>query len=89
MRMLGRGRPFILEFINPKKSVSCYQRVDEMRELANQFKDVRGLEMKIATRQDFDELKASCTTKAKSYCALVWTKIKMDQQTLDEKLNTI
>lgn len=24
VRMLGDGRPFILEFINPKKSLSCY-----------------------------------------------------------------
>lgn len=24
VRMLGRGRPFILEFKNPKKGVSCY-----------------------------------------------------------------
>ena len=35
VRMLGHGRPFILEFVNPKKSISCHQRLDEMREMAN------------------------------------------------------
>ena len=35
VRMLGRGRPFILEFKNPKKGVSCYQRIEEMQKLAN------------------------------------------------------
>jgi len=24
VRMLGRGRPFIMEFVNPKKGVSCH-----------------------------------------------------------------
>lgn len=23
VRMLGRGRPFVMEFVNPKKSLSC------------------------------------------------------------------
>ena len=30
VRMLGRGRPFILEFINPRKGVTCHQRAKEM-----------------------------------------------------------
>ena len=30
VRMLGRGRPFIMEFVNPKKAVSCYSRVPEL-----------------------------------------------------------
>ena len=63
VRMLGDGRPFILEFINPKKSLSCHQRVNEMRELANRSDKVKALGMEFASKRDFEELKASCTTK--------------------------
>ena len=30
VRMIGQGRPFILEFINSHKGVSCHQKVSEM-----------------------------------------------------------
>jgi len=63
VRMLGDGRPFILEFINPRKSLTCHQRLDEMRALANKSDKVKALKMDMATRRDFEELKASCTTK--------------------------
>ena len=89
MRMLGDGRPFILEFINPRKSLSCYQRIDEMRLIANRSDKVKALRMHMATKRDFEELKASCTTKQKSYVSLVWVKDPTDQETLDAKLNTI
>ena len=63
VRMLGNGRPFILEFINPKKSLTCHQRLDEMRAMANKSEKVKALGMEMATKKDFEELKASCTTK--------------------------
>ena len=74
VRMLGHGRPFILEFVNPRKSLTCHQRLPEMRQFANQSSKVRALGMEIATKRDFEELKASCTTKQKSYVSLVWVK---------------
>jgi len=89
VRMLGHGRPFILEFINPKKSLSCHQRLDEMRALANKSDKVKALKMGIATKQDFEELKASCATKQKSYVSLVWVKDPVTQEILDEKLNSL
>ena len=30
VRMLGQGRPFILEFSNPRKGISCHKRIKEM-----------------------------------------------------------
>ena len=74
MRMLGDGRPFILEFVNPKKSLTCHTRLDEMRAMANKSEKVKALRMQMATKQDFEELKASCATKQKSYVSLVWVK---------------
>ena len=35
VRMIGQGRPFILEFINSQKGVSCHNRVKEMADLTN------------------------------------------------------
>mmetsp|Transcript_806 Transcript_806/g.1216 ORF Transcript_806/g.1216 Transcript_806/m.1216 type:complete len:106 (+) Transcript_806:1161-1478(+) len=87
--MLGHGRPFILEFVNPRKSLSCYQKVPEMRQLANKSAKVRALAMEFATKQDFEELKASCATKQKSYVSLVWVKDSVTQEKLDTVLNTV
>ena len=87
--MLGHGRPFILEFINPRKSITCHQRVDEMRAIANKSDKVKALQMQFATRQDFEELKASCATKQKSYVSLVWVKDPVTQDILSQKLNSI
>jgi tRNA pseudouridine synthase 10 len=29
VRMLGEGRPFIIEFENPKRSISCHEHVND------------------------------------------------------------
>ena len=44
--------------------------------------------MQIATKRDFDELKASCSTKAKAYVSIVWVKEKLTQSHMDT-LNAI
>lgn len=31
MRMLGKGRPFIMEFVNPKKVLSCKQEIPTLQ----------------------------------------------------------
>ena len=51
VRMVGHGRPFILEFINPHKGVTCHKRVSEMSSIANSQSDVvKALDMQIATK---------------------------------------
>lgn len=45
-----------------------------MRAMANKSEKVKALRMQMATKQDFEELKASCATKQKSYVSLVWVK---------------
>ena len=64
VRMLGHGRPFILEFINPRKSISCHSHLKQMRQMANENSSkVRALGMEIASKKDFEELKDSVATK--------------------------
>ena len=53
VRMLGQGRPFIAEFINPKKAVSCHQRTSEFESLV-QSDLVKCNQMKIANKEIFD-----------------------------------
>ena len=50
VRMLGDGRPFILEFVNPRKNQTCHQRLAEMRQMANQSTKVKALGMEFATK---------------------------------------
>jgi len=33
VRMLGRGRPFILELINPKKTISCKGKIPTLQNM--------------------------------------------------------
>ena len=49
-----------------------------MRELANRSDKVKALGMEFASKRDFEELKASCTTKQKSYVSLVWVRDPID-----------
>ena len=60
-----------------------------MAQIGNsQSEVVKGLDMAIASKQDFEELKASCNSKAKAYVSIVWVKDKLDQSQL-EKLNAV
>lgn len=78
MRMLGQGRPFIMEFVNPKLSTSGAAAVND--------ETLRGLmktdlvfchDFKIVDRQFFDSLKEIETSKAKSYSCIVWVQRKI------------
>ena len=44
--------------------------------------------MKMASRSDFEELKASCNTKAKAYVSVVWVKEEITKDHI-EKLNAV
>jgi tRNA pseudouridine synthase 10 len=71
VRMLGRGRPFVMEFTNPKKAISCHQAVKEAAELC-QSDLVTINSAKIINSNFFDDFKAAIEEKAKSYSAVVW-----------------
>ena len=73
--MLGEGRPFIIEFVNPKKSISCHEKIDDayLRSLMNtDLVYCHGF--KIVDREFFDSLKDIEISKAKSYSCIVWVK---------------
>lgn len=75
VRMLGKGRPFVMEFVNPKKGVSCRDKISDagFRELINSSL-VYCHEFKLVNKQFFDALKEIEASKAKSYSCIVWVK---------------
>ena len=75
MRMLGEGRPFIMEFVNPKKSRSVRALINDesLREvMKSDLVYCHGF--KIVDKQFFDSLKDIEISKAKSYSCVVWVK---------------
>ena len=71
VRMLGKGRPFIFEFVNPRRAISCYKVVDK---ISVESPYVSCTDFKIVDKSFFDRLKEIEGTKAKSYAAVICSK---------------
>lgn len=70
--MLGSGRPFILELVNPKKSLSITQEfLSSAQERINKNPLVNVHELKLGGTECFDILKESEEDKIKMYSCLV------------------
>ena len=81
VRMLGKGRPFIIEFANPKKSISCRDSIkDEILQSVMNTDLVYCHDFKVVTKEFFDSLKEIETSKAKSYSCVVWVKRRITPQ---------
>ena len=73
MRMLGQGRPFIMEFVSPKLNMSCRERIADkpLRELiASELVYCHGF--KIVNKKFFYSIKDIEISNAKSYSCIVW-----------------
>ena len=77
--MLGEGRPFIMEFINPKKVMSCKDKIGQIQSLI-QSDVVKCRDFQIVNKFFFDELKKIEDSKAKSYCCVVWVKRRITKK---------
>lgn len=89
VRMLGTGRPFIFEFINPKKAISCHE---EFKKLVIDNEWVKCHDFKIVDKNFFDKMKEIENLKAKRYCAIVRVGIDSAMEIKDsdiEKLNAL
>jgi tRNA pseudouridine synthase 10 len=54
VRMLGTGRPFIFEFINPRNAISC---LDMVKDIKFESPYVACRDFKIVNKEFFDHLK--------------------------------
>lgn len=69
--MLGIGRPFIMEFINPKNIISVKDKIKDIGKLITSDV-VYCHDFKLVDKKFFDDLKDIENSKAKAYCCVVW-----------------
>lgn len=89
VRMLGEGRPFIIEVINPHVLKINKDGLKQLRRKINQEEDVAVRDLQTALRSDTTKLKEGEELKKKSYSAMCWSKSPITQEELDNKLSAI
>eukprot|EP00057_Strongylocentrotus_purpuratus_P032401 XP_787517.3 PREDICTED: putative tRNA pseudouridine synthase Pus10 [Strongylocentrotus purpuratus] len=88
VRTLGKGRPFVVEVLNPRKNVVCTEACKELQEEINRrTSDVGVRDLQIVGRDATMKLKEGETEKSKSYMALVRVASPVSQEDL-QLLNT-
>ena len=87
VRMLGKGRPFMLEIINPKKNKE--KNLEEIEEEINsnsKFIKIKNLES--CNKEYTEHIKKAEVNKMKIYSCFVWTKKELNEDDIN-KLNSI
>jgi len=85
VRMLGKGRPFVLEVINPKKTVHTQKKIQQLQDTINTSTHLISVrDMQIVQKHDLAKLRDGEETKNKFYVALCKTPGReVTQETLD------
>ncbi|TYZ56992.1 hypothetical protein PybrP1_008904 [[Pythium] brassicae (nom. inval.)] len=90
VRMLGNGRPFILEVIDAKKAnltAAEYKEVEDVVNAANVgIVEIR--HTKASTKEYFAGLQAGADSKKKTYCCVVWSEAELTPEAV-AKLDAI
>ncbi|XP_078494575.1 tRNA pseudouridine synthase Pus10-like [Ciona intestinalis] len=85
VRMLGRGRPFILELINPRISTCSTDEMKDLQTKINSSTDlVRVRDLQIVEKSDCKTLKQGEEEKTKSYSALCCFLDTPSQETIEK-----
>lgn len=85
VRMLGRGRPFAIELVNPKRTKFSYELLRKIENKINTNPQVTVKHLQNVTKDQLKELKSGEEFKIKVYQALCFTKGELPDL---EKLNT-
>merc|ERR1719483_834196 len=89
VRMLGSGRPFVIELINPHASKFTKDEIAKLQQRINaSTKDVQVRDLQIVTKENTDKLKQGEEDKTKTYTAYCWCERKLEQADVDT-LNNI
>ncbi|XP_060568856.1 tRNA pseudouridine synthase Pus10-like [Ruditapes philippinarum] len=84
--MLGNGRPFVLELVNPRRRELTQDEMTKIQKAINaNTKDIRCRDLQIVTKEETDILKQGEIDKVKRYSALCWSKLPVT----DEQLATL
>ncbi|CAG8448758.1 21618_t:CDS:10, partial [Gigaspora rosea] len=82
VRMLGNGRPFFMEIINPRNPFPSKEALNDVQEEIN--KEYTDLFWKPKSKQDLSIIKEGEETKTKTYSALAWISKKVTPEVIDE-----
>eukprot|EP00039_Didymoeca_costata_P006890 m.94324 g.94324 ORF g.94324 m.94324 type:complete len:491 (-) comp13440_c0_seq2:198-1670(-) len=83
VRCLGGGRPFAIEFINPRVAFLSETKLREIQTEINegQHKDLVGVkDLKMVSRQALTVLKEGEKDKRKVYCCIIWTSSEVTEE---------
>ncbi|XP_052270788.1 tRNA pseudouridine synthase Pus10-like isoform X2 [Dreissena polymorpha] len=85
VRMLGNGRPFVLELVNPRCRSFTQEQMNKIQESINAATtDIQCRDLQIVTKEETDILKQGEIDKVKLYRALCWTNQPISDQQLDQ-----
>ncbi|KAK3581423.1 hypothetical protein CHS0354_016285 [Potamilus streckersoni] len=85
VRMLGSGRPFVVELINPHKVKFSQQDLTNLQRKINEStEDIKVRDLQIVSKEDTLVLKEGETEKIKSYLAVCWTEDPVPDEKLEQ-----
>ncbi|KAL5009163.1 hypothetical protein ScPMuIL_014744 [Solemya velum] len=85
VRMLGAGRPFLVELINPHLVNWMPEDITQLQKSINgDTKDVKVNDLQVVPREETDRLKEGEMEKEKTYTALCWSTKVLTQEDLDK-----
>ncbi|KAJ1778356.1 putative tRNA pseudouridine synthase Pus10 [Coemansia sp. RSA 1824] len=85
VRMLGDGRPFYIECINPRRTRTLDEDICNIeRTLSTTNSPVQARRLQVIRAQDTAIIKEGEENKTKHYCALVWFAHELSQEKLAE-----
>uniref|UniRef100_A0A914WA07 tRNA pseudouridine(55) synthase n=1 Tax=Plectus sambesii TaxID=2011161 RepID=A0A914WA07_9BILA len=76
VRMLGEGRPFAVQLVNPRKKLPEWSTIEQ--EINRTFNDIRVSFLRQVTRAEADILKIGEEEKRKTYTALCYSSKRVD-----------
>jgi len=90
VRTLGRGRPFVIEFRQPSRTLYQFEEfVAVQHEINSLTKDVRIRDLQQVSKEESNQIKEGEEEKTKCYEALCYTDTQIDQNELDQKFSLV
>ncbi|ELP86928.1 coiled-coil domain containing protein, putative, partial [Entamoeba invadens IP1] len=89
VRMLGNGRPFVMELHNPRKVALSEEEYIQMQKEINQSPAVQVMHLQLVSNKDTEIIKNGERSKRKKYLAFIWAEqmkpLKMDNLVIHQK----
>ncbi|XP_065155524.1 tRNA pseudouridine synthase Pus10 [Atheta coriaria] len=84
VRCLGKGRPFYIEILDPKKTQFSFEEFRRIENKVNKSELIKIRDLQMVARSDTNYIKQGEESKTKNYVALCVTKQKVTQEMLDK-----